>query len=193
MWRKSEVFVYSFWESEIFLKQVRNCMRLLGLVRMRVVKGIGWDVWTAHQPTGHGCITLESIPADSWFLSFGVDSLGMAVEFNPSRYEDKFISDLVGFVAADEFQTLFEHFFLTYAIEFTGFVLNSSCHLVLNNSVFIYIPSLIHTCAYIKSHLKMMKSISWDIPRYTMIFTRYLKNSSRRFVIQKAWHTQSKF
>ena len=39
----------------------------------------------------------------------------MAVEFNPKRYEDTFISDLVGFVAGDEFQTLFEQFFLTFA------------------------------------------------------------------------------
>ena len=44
----------------------------------------------------------------------------MSVEFNPKRYDDPFISDLVGFVAADEFQTLFEQFFLTFAIEFTG-------------------------------------------------------------------------
>lgn len=43
----------------------------------------------------------------------------MAVEFNPKRYEDVFISDLVGFVAADEFQTMFEQFFLTFAVEFT--------------------------------------------------------------------------
>ena len=28
----------------------------------------------------------------------------MAVDFNPKRYDDPFISDLVGFVAADEFQ-----------------------------------------------------------------------------------------
>ena len=47
----------------------------------------------------------------------------MSVEFNPKRYEDAFISDLVGFVAADEFQTLFEQFFLTFAIEFTGLIL----------------------------------------------------------------------
>ena len=44
----------------------------------------------------------------------------MAVEFNPKRYEDVFIADLVGFVAADEFQNLFEQFFLTFAVEFSG-------------------------------------------------------------------------
>jgi len=44
----------------------------------------------------------------------------MAVEFDPKRYEDPFIAELVKFVAADEFQTLFEQFFLTFAIEFTG-------------------------------------------------------------------------
>lgn len=43
----------------------------------------------------------------------------MAVEFNPKRYEDVFISDLVGFVAADEFQNMFEQFFLTFAVEFS--------------------------------------------------------------------------
>ena len=44
----------------------------------------------------------------------------MAVEFNPKRYEDAFIADLVGFVAADEFQNMFEQFFLTFAVEFSG-------------------------------------------------------------------------
>jgi hypothetical protein len=39
-------------------------------------------------------------------------------DFNPSNYQDDFVADLVGFVAGDEFQALFEGFFLKYAHEF---------------------------------------------------------------------------
>lgn len=60
----------------------------------------------------------------------------MAVEFDPKRYEDPFIAELVQFVAADEFQTLFEQFFLTFAIEFTGIIFINLC---LNDSTMILI------------------------------------------------------
>jgi hypothetical protein len=43
----------------------------------------------------------------------------MGDSFNPNTYDDKFISDLVAFVAADEFQSMFEHFFIQFALEFT--------------------------------------------------------------------------
>lgn len=39
-------------------------------------------------------------------------------DFNPSNYQDDFVADLVGFVAGDDFQALFEGFFLKYAPEF---------------------------------------------------------------------------
>ena len=37
---------------------------------------------------------------------------------NLTTYEDSFIADLVAFVAADEFQSMFESFFVTFALEF---------------------------------------------------------------------------
>ncbi len=40
-------------------------------------------------------------------------------DFNPDNYNDRFVADLVKFVAGEEFQSLFERFFLTYATEFT--------------------------------------------------------------------------
>lgn len=39
--------------------------------------------------------------------------------FNGENYNDRFMADLVNFVAGDKFQTMFESFFLTYALEFT--------------------------------------------------------------------------
>jgi hypothetical protein len=39
-------------------------------------------------------------------------------DFNASHYSDKFIADLVAFVAADGFQTKFERFFVTNALHF---------------------------------------------------------------------------
>lgn len=39
-------------------------------------------------------------------------------DFNPANYQDDFVADLVGFVAGDDFQALFEGFFLKYAHEF---------------------------------------------------------------------------
>eukprot|EP01006_Ploeotia_vitrea_P013477 TRINITY_DN35250_c0_g1_i1.p1 TRINITY_DN35250_c0_g1~~TRINITY_DN35250_c0_g1_i1.p1 ORF type:complete len:189 (-),score=16.24 TRINITY_DN35250_c0_g1_i1:74-640(-) len=39
-------------------------------------------------------------------------------DFNPANYEDDFLADLVGFVASDDFQQLFEKFFLKYSVEF---------------------------------------------------------------------------
>ena len=39
-------------------------------------------------------------------------------DFNPANYQDDFLADLVGFVAGDEFQALFEQFFIKYSIEF---------------------------------------------------------------------------
>ena len=41
-------------------------------------------------------------------------------DFNGSNYRDRFIGELVNFVAGDKFQSMFENFFLTYAIEFTS-------------------------------------------------------------------------
>jgi endonuclease III-like uncharacterized protein len=40
-------------------------------------------------------------------------------DFNGDNYNDKFIGDLVNFVAGDKFQTMFESFFLTHATKFT--------------------------------------------------------------------------
>ena len=37
-------------------------------------------------------------------------------DFNGSNYNDKFLSDLVDFVASDNFQTLFESFFIKHAM-----------------------------------------------------------------------------
>ena len=59
-------------------------------------------------------------------MSAGVDKtdssshqLSYNATFDPAAYDNTFIADLVDFVAADSFQTLFEAFFLKYAIEFT--------------------------------------------------------------------------
>lgn len=38
--------------------------------------------------------------------------------FNPEQYDNKFIGDLVAFVAGDKFQSMFESFFLNHALEF---------------------------------------------------------------------------
>ncbi len=38
--------------------------------------------------------------------------------FNPEQYDNKFIGDLVSFVAGDKFQSMFENFFLNHALEF---------------------------------------------------------------------------
>ena len=43
----------------------------------------------------------------------------MGEQFDPNSYDDKFLADLVSFIAADEFQNLFEQFFTSYALEFT--------------------------------------------------------------------------
>ena len=43
----------------------------------------------------------------------------MGDSFNPNTYDDTFIADLVAFVAADEFQSMFESFFINFALEFT--------------------------------------------------------------------------
>lgn len=40
-------------------------------------------------------------------------------DFNGDNYRDKFIGELVNFVAGDKFQTMFESFFLTHATKFT--------------------------------------------------------------------------
>lgn len=40
-------------------------------------------------------------------------------DFNGDNYNDHFISALVTFVASDKFQTMFEGFFLSHALEFT--------------------------------------------------------------------------
>jgi hypothetical protein len=44
----------------------------------------------------------------------------MSGDFVGSNYDNQFVGDLVCFVANDEFQTKFETFFLTYALEFTN-------------------------------------------------------------------------
>ena len=41
-------------------------------------------------------------------------------DFNGQNYKDSFIGDLVDFVAGDDFQTMFEKFFLQHALEFTN-------------------------------------------------------------------------
>jgi len=41
-------------------------------------------------------------------------------DFNGSNYDDAFVGDLVNFVASEGFQTMFERFFLTFALEFTN-------------------------------------------------------------------------
>lgn len=41
-------------------------------------------------------------------------------DFNGSNYDDAFMGKLVSFVAGDEFQTMFEQFFLTHATVFTN-------------------------------------------------------------------------
>ena len=41
-------------------------------------------------------------------------------DFNGKSYKDPFIASLVTFVAGDTFQTLFENFFVTNALEFTA-------------------------------------------------------------------------
>jgi poly-beta-hydroxyalkanoate depolymerase len=40
--------------------------------------------------------------------------------FQGETYDSKFIGDLVNFVANDKFQSMFENFFVTYAMEFTN-------------------------------------------------------------------------
>jgi len=40
--------------------------------------------------------------------------------FNSDLYNDRFAANLVKFVASDKFQTMFENYFLTYALEFTN-------------------------------------------------------------------------
>jgi hypothetical protein len=39
-------------------------------------------------------------------------------DFNGENYNDKFIGDLVNFVAGDTFQSMFESFFLEHAMHF---------------------------------------------------------------------------
>lgn len=41
-------------------------------------------------------------------------------DFNGKNYDDQFVGSLVTFVANDKFQSMFESFFLTHAIEFTN-------------------------------------------------------------------------
>ncbi len=41
-------------------------------------------------------------------------------DFNGNNYDDKFIGQLVNFVASDKFQTMFESFFLENALSFTN-------------------------------------------------------------------------
>ena len=40
-------------------------------------------------------------------------------DFNGDNYNDTFLGELVNFVASDRFQTMFESFFLTYALVFS--------------------------------------------------------------------------
>eukprot|EP01039_Chlorochromonas_danica_P008072 gene8071-8902_t len=42
------------------------------------------------------------------------------MEYRGEDYDDKFVSNLVTFVASDHFQAMFEDFFVTYALEFTN-------------------------------------------------------------------------
>lgn len=44
----------------------------------------------------------------------------MSADFNGNNYTDNFIGDLVNFVAGEGFQSMFEKFFLTFALEFTN-------------------------------------------------------------------------
>lgn len=44
----------------------------------------------------------------------------MSTDFNGENYHNQFMGALVSFVAEDQFQSLFEKFFLEYAIEFTN-------------------------------------------------------------------------
>ena len=41
------------------------------------------------------------------------------MSFSGDNYEDKFLADLVDFVANDKFQSMFESFFLEHATKFT--------------------------------------------------------------------------
>ena len=41
-------------------------------------------------------------------------------DFNGKNYDDRFIGDLVTFVAGDKFQKMFENFFVEHAMEFTN-------------------------------------------------------------------------
>ena len=41
-------------------------------------------------------------------------------DFNGSNYEDRFVGDLVSFVAGEKFQRLFENFFVEHAMEFNN-------------------------------------------------------------------------
>ena len=41
-------------------------------------------------------------------------------DFNGSNYEDRFIGDLVSFVAGESFQSMFENYFVKHALEFTN-------------------------------------------------------------------------
>ena len=43
----------------------------------------------------------------------------LATTFDPKTYDSTFIADLVAFVGANEFQSLFEKFFLQYSVEFS--------------------------------------------------------------------------
>lgn len=43
----------------------------------------------------------------------------LSATFDPNTYDSTFIADLVAFVGADDFQTLFEAFFIQYAVEFS--------------------------------------------------------------------------
>ncbi len=40
-------------------------------------------------------------------------------DFNGDNYNDRFLGELVNFVASDSFQTMFETFFLTHAVRFS--------------------------------------------------------------------------
>eukprot|EP01038_Epipyxis_sp_PR26KG_P010838 gene10838-14549_t len=40
-------------------------------------------------------------------------------DFNGSNYKDEFVGQLVNFVASDKFQSMFENFFLSHALDFT--------------------------------------------------------------------------
>jgi len=40
-------------------------------------------------------------------------------DFNGDNYNDRFLGELVNFVASDSFQTMFESFFITHAVRFS--------------------------------------------------------------------------